>query len=365
MPTKKFINWFFLSSLLGGSLFYFFPKFTDLVYGEWIFPSVRLFYNTLSFISPIPLVLFFILWCIVLLVGYFIKKPYAAYPSFLNKLMKVGADLLYFALFLIASFYWVWGMNYFRSSESARFHLEVEAIEQDRLKDWILTWTEEINNSRTALPFENDEDVRNYLSQLDLNTHLEKSFYELKNFHQLTAFRHVPVMLWRPKGLWLRNSTAGFYFPFTGEATLDNGLHPYQIPFTTAHEMAHAIGFTDEGVCNLLAVLVCMSAENEFIQYSGKLTLWRYLAREIRRLDPDFYATIFEEKLSDAVKNDLIAIHRNSQKYPDWFPGLQRRVYDTYLRAHGIREGIASYNEVLMLADSYFKLFSESENDID
>lgn len=287
------------------------------------------------------------------------------HSSVSKNILKVGSDLLYFILFIVATFYWAWGMNYFRTSEAARFQLEVGAIEQYRLKEWILSWTEKVNNSRFLLHFDDDDEIRNYLTQIDLNSDLEKSFYELKNFHDLTSFRHIPVMLWRPKGLWLRNSTAGFYFPFTGEATLDSGLHPYQIPFTTAHEMAHAVGFTDEGICNLLALLVCMSAEDEFIKYSGKLALWRYLAREVRRLDPEFYTTIFEEKLSDKVKNDLRAIHRNSQKYPDWFPGLQRRVYDTYLRAHGVREGIASYNEVLMLAESYFYLFRERENDVD
>jgi len=360
MPNRNFINWFFVSALLMGIIFFFFPVLAEKLYGEWIFPSIRLFFNVLSFISPIPIVYFFISW--VLFLSW---KNIAVWMKGRKKIIPFFYDLFYFCLFMAAIFYWFWGMNYFRSNEVERLGLHPEAVDKVRLTDWTKSWTEKVNQSRTLL-IQNEQERQGFIfSRKTLKTELEVGFQQLMRDHGFIEYRHLPILFWRPKGLWLRNSAAGFYFPFTGEATLDSGLHPFQVPFTMAHEMAHAIGFTDEGVCNLLALIVCLRSEDPFIRYSGKLTFWRYLARELRRLDPEFYSTVYNEILTEVVKEDLKSIHENSLKYADWFPGLQRKVYDTYLRAHGITEGVSSYSEVLMLADSYFELFTEGKNDFD
>jgi hypothetical protein len=47
----------------------------------------------------------------------------------------------------------------------------------------------------------------------------------------------------------------GYLNPFTNEAQVNDLLPMYTFPLTTAHEMAHQIGFASENECNFIGVL--------------------------------------------------------------------------------------------------------------
>ena len=158
--------------------------------------------------------------------------------------------------------------------------------------------------------------------------------------------------LLQPKGILLRFSTAGVYFPWTGESNIDAGLHPVQIPFTLAHEFAHGYGFTDEGTCNFLAYLACIQSDNKLFRYSGQLSYWRYLASAYRRHNREAYKVFFE-KLPKGVVADLYDIDANSDKYPDILPRFRDAAYDTYLKTQGISEGEKNYSRIIMLVKSW------------
>ena len=49
------------------------------------------------------------------------------------------------------------------------------------------------------------------------------------------------------------------------------------------------------------------------------------------------------------IRQDLEQIHAYQDRYPDLFPRFRHAVYNSYLKAHGVREGMASYNEVITL----------------
>lgn len=365
MPNRKFIRWFFFTVILAAIIAFIFPQGIEQFYGGWVYPSIRLFFNTLSFISPLPLVFFFLLWFFLLVGIYVVKRLSVPKLSPINRVKNLLVDFFYFCLFMIAFFYWSWGLNYFRSDEVERMGLKPHPVDSDRLIELFDIWTEKTNKSRGVLTKSWSHSPDGAFNPKFSINGLEASYLDLMSEYGFFHYRHLPVFFWKPPGILMRNSTVGFYFPLTGEATVDSGLHPFQIPFTTSHEMAHSLGFTDEGICNLLALIVCLRSEDPFVIYSGHLSFWRYIANEIRRIDHEYYTIVINDILAPEVREDLIAIYENSLKYPDWFPGLQRKVYDTYLRAHGITEGMASYNEVLMLAESYFNLFTQSEDDID
>jgi hypothetical protein len=51
----------------------------------------------------------------------------------------------------------------------------------------------------------------------------------------------------------------------------------------------------------------------------------------------------------EGVKNDLRAIYNEMDKYPDILPTVRDVVYNNYLKAQGISEGIQNYSRILML----------------
>ena len=54
----------------------------------------------------------------------------------------------------------------------------------------------------------------------------------------------------------------GFYFPYTGEATLNTDPPDNLLPATIAHEMAHQRGVASEQEANFVAVLACVESGN-------------------------------------------------------------------------------------------------------
>ena len=133
---------------------------------------------------------------------------------------------------------------------------------------------------------------------------------------------------------------------------MDKGLHPVQWPFTLAHEMAHGYGFGNEGVCNFWAALACLQSKDPGIRYAGRLAYWRYIAVEYRRYDPEGFRRA-REALPREVTMDLKAIQKAMDRYPDLVPRLQYRLYDSYLKSQGVKEGMKSYSQVLLLVRSW------------
>jgi hypothetical protein len=221
----------------------------------------------------------------------------------------------------------------------------------DELKTELNINTQEVSAARLTIPNITDSAIQKAFLPIDLENEVRAEVEQLlEKLNYPTAGTVRGRQLW-PKGILLRFSTAGVYFPWTGESNIDAGLHPIQVPFTMAHEFAHGYGFTDEGTCNFLAYLACIQSENPMFQYSGQLSYWRYLASSYRRNDREGYAGYFKN-LPRGMVEDLYSIDANSDKYPDLLPSWRDAVYDTYLKTQGIHEGVINYNRIVMLVKS-------------
>ena len=153
-------------------------------------------------------------------------------------------------------------------------------------------------------------------------------------------------------GMLLHFRTSGIYIPHAFQGHIDEGLFYKQHPFTIAHEMAHGYGLTDESVCNFVAYLTCQSSDTPLIRYSGELAYWRYLAKYYRYYYPEDYKRIHNE-LDPEIYSDLEQINAHISKYKDLMPVMRDLLYDNYLKTHGVKAGIRSYDLMIQLIASY------------
>lgn len=58
-------------------------------------------------------------------------------------------------------------------------------------------------------------------------------------------------------------------------------------------------------------------------------------------------------ELPTGLRKDLIDIQIYSNRYKDWIPDLQYKMYDAYLKGQGIKEGMLNYNMVIGLVLAY------------
>jgi hypothetical protein len=137
----------------------------------------------------------------------------------------------------------------------------------------------------------------------------------------------------------------GMVNPFALEVLANPDLLPWEVPFVAAHEWAHLAGFADESEANFVGWLTCLEGPVA-AQYSGWLFVYWQVAGEIGADD----RKVLSEALDPGPRRDLQAIVERMQR--GTLPLLRDaswRVYDQYLRANRVEEGVRSYGAVLTL----------------
>lgn len=151
-----------------------------------------------------------------------------------------------------------------------------------------------------------------------------------------------------------KKSLLGFYFrkaaidgmtvPVFLEIILNPDLLPIERPSVLAHEWAHLAGYADESEANFIAWIAAVRSGDPVAHYSAWLDLYRLsvsaLPRPVRASLP---------RLDEGPRADLAAIAARYERTSPVVRTAARGVYDSYLRANRIDEGIANYDVVLKL----------------
>lgn len=327
---------------------YFFagnPAWVEVYYSHGVYLSVSFILQKISFLYVVPgvLIIPILFFAFILFVLWLKQSKLWKFSLIMNSL-----SFLYFL------FYVVWGFNYYRQpidhewkNRSAPFTYKQLTTEYVETTTHLLTIRALLVDTAKAVDMVKYK-VKNKDQQIIIQKNLQ---FWLKN-HGFPSQAKVPIKSNLPKGIFLHFSTAGMYFPFSGEGNVDPGLHPIHFTSVMAHEMAHGYGFADEGTCNFLAFICHTNDQNPYIAYATTLGYWRYLASNVRRISPSF----FNEKMGElptGLRKDLMDIQNYSNRYEDWMPNLQYKIYDAYLKGQGIKEGMLNYNKVIGLVLAY------------
>ncbi len=319
-------------------------------YSRGLFLGIRKILDFAMDLLPFPVLYILLLGEIAYLIYgiiVFIKSKNRWSYRLLSAILSVFAwtgSVAFFFLFL-------WGFNYARIPVEQQQSLKLMPLSEKDLAEGMDRVTEKLVAIRPIFGIDSVA-----LSSKQFPTNLTDSIQaEVKTvFSRLnypSKFKPKVQQL-QPKGILLRWSTLGVYFPWTGECNVDAGLHPLELPHVMAHELAHSYGIGDEGTCNFIAYLACTQSQNDFIQYAGYLEYFTTLFVNYSKYDK-VAALQYLRNLPPAVKADWNSIIENHQKYPNVLPKLRRATYNTYLKAQGIEEGIQNYNRVLMLVKAW------------
>lgn len=340
--------------------FFGFKSQVFYVYHRFVFPILRVTYDYSIGLLPFPS-----LWLIITILILLLIRNWRTYKynrrhfSITSAVLYFLGSLTKFIIIVFSLFYFLWAFNYYRSpifESSDDIQIQIDSI-------YLVT---ELNEAKDRMVYE-----RSFIADNYTVLHLSHSYSDIENEvrkYQKQFLQNignsgkgrVRVRRLYPKGSLLRFSTAGIYIPFTMEGHFDPGMNSIQWPFTLAHEMAHGFGYTDEGECNFIGLMTCLNSENHFIRYSGSLGYWRYLYFEVRKRYPEAAAAHFD-LLDEGIKIDLEAIQKDLNKYPDILPVVRDKIYDSYLKAHGVSSGLRSYNEVVVLMAKWNRFHKETK----
>lgn len=317
-----------------------YPELTEKYYTKGIFLTIRQTLDTCYNWINIPF--WYVFWLAVIsstlawVIGFIRNK--SDWPT--KRMVLLKFVVTYICLIVIV-FNWFWGFNY------ARIPLD-EKLEFDLTELDSATIRVELDSAIAAL----------IISKMELDAHPRPDFKkELENKTRsylsgtlkdlgYPATGRPRVFAIQPNGLLLRLGVLGVYWPFIGQGQVDNGVPEMLKPFIFVHEMSHAYGFTDEGTCNFLAYIACRDSGDPVFKYSADIAYFRTVAGNYKYLDSTAYI-IKRGTIPSNVRQDLDSINVLMKKYPTWVSTTA--VYDWYLKAEGIEEGIENYDKIIAL----------------
>jgi len=315
-------------------------SFGDLVYYRGLFQGMRPIYDYVLGYSPIPMV-YLVALAIIVRTYYWVKERKKGFIYMAIRAIGGFAVLVFF-------FYWFWAFNYHQVSLPDRLGFNMQSVGAADIQQEFERSSASLVVAANALPNDMRDDYsirKKPITDSDLRADVEGALKTLG----LPHVGRVRVRQLMPKGILLRWSTAGIYIPQAGEGHIDAGLLSVQKPFTMAHEMAHGYGVTDEGACNFIAWLACERSQDPWVRYSGALSYWRYAAYEVQQDSVQKMMKSF----SEVIERSIQLVRENDKKYPDLFPKYRDVIYTSYLKHHGVKEGLRSYDEVVLMVQQF------------
>jgi hypothetical protein len=150
-----------------------------------------------------------------------------------------------------------------------------------------------------------------------------------------------------------KRSLLSFYFrraaidgmtdPLFLEIIVNPDVLDFERPVVIAHEWAHLAGYANEAEANFVAWMTCVRG-NASAQYSGWLAAYQHTLNALPR--PDRSSV---KALDPGPLEDLRAMSARYERSSKTVREAARGVYDEYLRANRVPEGIGSYDAVVRL----------------
>ena len=306
-----------------------------------VYPAIQRVVTPVSNLAPFALFdLLTVGAAAILLVAIVRSSRRARRERRLRPLVEMLARIATAAAVVYLVFLAIWGLNYRRLPMTERLAMSAGAPSSDRVVQLGLDAVERLNTlyaeaHRVGWQAEPREHppllaafalVQQRLSDgpLAVPGHLKPSIYG-------TYFRWIGV--------------DGMVNPFALEVLANPDLLPFERPFVAAHEWAHLAGYADESEANFVGWLTCLRADVP-AQYSGWLYLYWQVSGELRGADREQLRDVLDvgprrdiEAVLDRLRRGQLPLLRNAS----W------RVYDQYLRANRVEEGVRSYGEVITL----------------
>ncbi len=252
---------------------------------------------------------------------------------------RFALDGLAVASLVYLVFLAAWGLNYRREPLTDRLAFDRAEATHARLLVLAGEVVGELNRVHAAAHREG------FPSWSNLRPALEPAFRSLNA--QLAPATHPRPG--RPKWSLLsyyfdRAGVSGMTDPFFLEVLVDRDLLPFERPFVLAHEWAHLAGRADEAEANFLGWLTCVHSDAASA-YSG----WLYLYSESLAALPPKERDLFVRALAPGPRADLTAIVQRARRIQPTLRAASWRVYDRYLKANRVEEGVANYDRALQL----------------
>ena len=315
------------------------PNWVEAVYSNTVYPIVcemqQVLFGSVSFsVGDVLYLMASILFCV---------WTFSIIRHFKRKFKTAWIDVLVLLSVVHFLFYCIWGLNYYRIPLYEKLHYDT-TYSEEALACTLEQLIVKVNTLHLQLVSQEDEKVGSPYGKKELVQKVASEFY----FDQ-DARIIQPVL---KMSLWSLPLTymgyAGYVNPFTLEAQANKLLPELSLVTTSAHEMAHQLGYAPESEANFIAFLSCIQHSDPYIQFAGYTFALRYCYSDLYRSNPE-RATALAACLHSGIVKNFNEMSSFWKRYENPLEPLFKSSYDAYLKANGQKAGIKSYNGMVGL----------------
>ncbi|MGE0122873.1 MAG: DUF3810 family protein [Vicinamibacterales bacterium] len=318
------------------------PALAERTYARALYPSIQRVLTGLS--NPVPIALFDVVAVLaVLLLVLLWRRGLSRAARRRHGTVRATASTMVRTLLVAAAgvlwFQVAWGLNYGRPPVDVRLELPAAPPSPEEVTALLARAVAGANADHAAAH------AAGFPGPGQVPAALVEALHEVER----QDGRPVPTTPGRPKATLL-----GWYFRaagvdgMTAPALLETLLNPDltgpERAFVVAHEWAHLAGYAPEADANFVAWRACARADP-----AARYSAWLFLVGEAARQVPGETRRRLLGTLDAGPRADLDDIARRASTAVDLVQRVGWRVYDGYLKAQGIAEGVGSYSRVVEL----------------
>lgn len=259
-------------------------------------------------------------------------------------------------LLIINIFYFTyqifWGMLYFQTPIIKKLSSQNEP-EMNKTKKLALQYLEKCKVSRQSVK----EDKNGVFIITDLKSiQLEILQQQAKIPRYISDKKATQIASIKPslfKKVMNFTGILGYYNPFTAEAQYNAELPSTFIPFTTAHESAHQLGFAREQEANFVGYLMGVHSHHPDLRYSTEYFTLKSLLKFIVDEDPEFVKSVINN-YSPAMKRDRAYEKQFIIRHQGWLDDFFGFTNNLFLKSNQ-QEGSVTYSYFIDLLLNYEK----------
>ena len=247
--------------------------------------------------------------------------------------LRGSLTLLAWSAVIYLCFLGLWGLNYRRVPLDARLDYDQARVTREGTIGFIGVAVAKVNGGYAAAHAQQVDDAA-----------LERAFADAQRLLRASRLAVPGVPKRSLLSLYFRRAAIdGMTDPVFLEVIVNPDVLPVERPFVIAHEWAHLAGYADESAANFVAWLTCGRGDAA-ARYSGWLAAYQHTVAALPRGDRRSLP-----QLAEGPRADLGAMAARYNRSSPAVRSAARGVYDRYLRANRVPEGIASYDAVVRL----------------
>lgn len=197
----------------------------------------------------------------------------------------------------------------------------------------------------------------------DMQETAKKALNSLSDRYPKLAGYYPDVKHMAFSGLMSQAYMAGYYFPFSLEANCNDNMYISNYPGVYCHELSHLHGYIYEDEANFLSFLACIESGDDFFAYCGYLSVLNYVDNAYwESIDGDIVRYASQAQICEAVYADNVfllpetweEVEEKAVFSTDTLDAAADEFTETSLHLNGVKEGMASYGQVVDLLLQYY-----------